>query len=59
VPAGQEKAKLKVRVRLNLHGLVGLEGVQAVEEQEVGVQVGRALRCSCRGPAALLHWLLR
>ncbi len=59
VPAGQEKAKLKVRVRLNLHGLVGLEGVQAVEEQEVGVEVGRALLCSCRAPAVLRHWLLR
>lgn len=39
VPAGQEKAKLKVRVRLNLHGLVGLEGVQAVEEVTEEVEV--------------------
>jgi hypothetical protein len=37
LPSGQDKAKLKVRVRLNLHGLVGLEGVQTVEEKEVEV----------------------
>jgi hypothetical protein len=41
VPAGQEKAKLKVRVRLNLHGLVGLEGVQAVEEVTEEVEVAQ------------------
>ncbi|KAG2501566.1 hypothetical protein HYH03_000072 [Edaphochlamys debaryana] len=34
VPEGQETAKLKVKVSLNLHGLVHVEQVQAVEEIE-------------------------
>jgi len=34
-PASGEKAKLKVKVRMNLHGLVSVESVQAIEEEEV------------------------
>lgn len=28
------KAKIKVRVKLNLHGIVGVESVQQIEEEE-------------------------
>lgn len=35
VPAGQETAKLKVKVRMNLHGLVSVESVQSLEEENV------------------------
>lgn len=34
VPAGAETAKLKVKISLNLHGLVSVEQVQAIEELE-------------------------
>ncbi|GIL79849.1 hypothetical protein Vretimale_12448 [Volvox reticuliferus] len=34
VPAGAETAKLKVKVTLNLHGLVHVEQVQSIEEVE-------------------------
>ena len=35
VPPGSEKAKLKVKVSLNLNGVVAVESVQLVEEEEV------------------------
>ncbi len=35
VPAGVENAKLKLRVKMNLHGLVNVESVQSIEEEEV------------------------
>jgi len=35
LPEGGDKAKLKVKVHVNLHGILGLESVQAVEETEV------------------------
>lgn len=38
VPAGAEKAKLKVKVQLNLNGLISVEGVTMVEEQEVAAE---------------------
>mmetsp|Transcript_5796 Transcript_5796/g.10058 ORF Transcript_5796/g.10058 Transcript_5796/m.10058 type:complete len:782 (+) Transcript_5796:126-2471(+) len=34
VPAGHDTAKLKVKVRMNLHGLVSVESVQAIEDEE-------------------------
>lgn len=34
VPPGSETAKLKVKISLNLHGLVAVESVQAIEEIE-------------------------
>ncbi|CAD7694806.1 unnamed protein product [Ostreobium quekettii] len=39
VPKGAEKAKLKVKVRLSMHGVVDVESVQAIEEEEVEVPV--------------------
>jgi hypothetical protein len=33
VPEGADKAKIKVRVTMNLHGLVSVEGATLVEEQ--------------------------
>jgi heat shock protein 4 len=42
VPAGQEKAKLKVRVALDLHGLVSVERVEAHHEEEVPAASGGA-----------------
>ncbi len=38
VPAGAETAKLKVKISLNLHGLVAVEQVQAIEELEEEVR---------------------
>ena len=35
VPAGADKAKIKVRVTMNLHGLVSVEGATLVEETTV------------------------
>eukprot|EP00951_Prasinocladus_malaysianus_P048553 scaffold659831_cov50-Prasinocladus_malaysianus.AAC.2 len=35
VPPGEEKAKLKVKVHINLHGILAVESVQSVEEKEV------------------------
>lgn len=32
VPAGAEKAKLKVKVHMNLHGIVSVESIQSIEE---------------------------
>jgi heat shock protein 4 len=40
VPAGSETAKLKVKVRMDLHGLVSVDGVQSIEEEEVVVEEG-------------------
>mmetsp|Transcript_37740 Transcript_37740/g.84112 ORF Transcript_37740/g.84112 Transcript_37740/m.84112 type:complete len:814 (+) Transcript_37740:104-2545(+) len=34
VPPGSDKAKLKVKVRMNLHGLVSVESVESVQEVE-------------------------
>eukprot|EP00899_Mesostigma_viride_P013989 jgi/Mesvir1/22591/Mv05012-RA.1 len=34
VPAGSEKAKIKVRVKLNLHGVLLVESAQVYEEEE-------------------------
>eukprot|EP00216_Chloropicon_sp_CCMP2111_P006945 CAMPEP_0198235372 /NCGR_PEP_ID=MMETSP1446-20131203/1275_1 /TAXON_ID=1461542 ORGANISM="Unidentified sp, Strain CCMP2111" /NCGR_SAMPLE_ID=MMETSP1446 /ASSEMBLY_ACC=CAM_ASM_001112 /LENGTH=834 /DNA_ID=CAMNT_0043916513 /DNA_START=82 /DNA_END=2589 /DNA_ORIENTATION=- len=39
VPKGEEKAKLKVQVRLNLHGIVEVDSVQSIEEEEYEVEV--------------------
>ena len=33
-PEGDAKAKVKVRVGLNLHGIVGVQSVQQIEEEE-------------------------
>ena len=38
-PKGDGKAKLKVQVRLNLHGTVEVQSVQAIEEEEYEVEV--------------------
>lgn len=35
VPTNEAKAKLKVKVRYNLHGLVAVESVQSIEEEEI------------------------
>ena len=42
VPEGQEKAKLKVRVALDLHGLVSVERVEAHHEEVVVAEVAGA-----------------
>ncbi len=34
VPPGQETAKLKVKISMNLHGIVTVETVQSVVEEE-------------------------
>lgn len=33
-PEDGSKAKIKVRVKLNLHGIVGVESAQQIEEEE-------------------------
>lgn len=63
MPAGQEKAKLKVKVRMNLHGLTTVEGADnfiEVEEEvskrgEVCKGVGK---CGRQTEAQLLVLLL-
>lgn len=35
LPAGEDKAKLKVKVHINLHGILAVESVQAVEETTI------------------------
>ena len=39
VPQGAEKAKIKVKVRINIHGLLEVDTVQSIEEEEVEVPV--------------------
>jgi heat shock protein 4 len=56
VPEGQEKAKLKVRVALDLHGLVSVERVEAHHEEEVvaaaaGASPAPASEAGAAGPA--------
>jgi heat shock protein 4 len=41
-PSKGEKAKLKVKIRLNLHGIVSVESATVIEEEEVEVPVTRA-----------------
>ena len=33
-PEDGSKAKIKVKVRLNLHGILGVESVQQIEEED-------------------------
>jgi heat shock protein 4 len=40
-PTKAEKAKIKVKIRLNLHGIVSLEAATMIEEEEVEVPVSR------------------
>lgn len=40
-PTVSEKAKIKVKIRLNLHGVVSLEAATMIEEEEVEVPVTR------------------
>lgn len=40
-PTASEKAKIKVKIRLNLHGVVSLEAATMIEEEEVEVPVTR------------------
>lgn len=42
VPAGADKAKLKVKVMLNLNGVVVVESAQLIEEEEVEEEVPAA-----------------
>ncbi|DBB16364.1 hypothetical protein WJX82_007687 [Trebouxia sp. C0006] len=42
-PAAGDKPKLKVKVRLNLHGVVGVESVQQVDEEEYEEKVKRPI----------------
>lgn len=51
VPHGAEKAKVKVKARLNLHGLVSLEGVENFVEVEEPV-VAAAAAAEAAAPAA-------
>lgn len=53
IPAGMEKAKLKVKVRMNLHGLVSAESAQAVEEEEVQEEVKPAAEAGTDAAAAV------
>ena len=40
VPPGAEKAKIKIKVRMNLHGLISIEGVDNFVEAEEEVREG-------------------
>lgn len=51
VPAGATEAKLKVKVRLNLHGLVSVESVQSIEEEEYEEPVAPATPKPAEAPA--------
>eukprot|EP00798_Chlamydomonas_sp_ICE-L_P016655 gene16655-22906_t len=59
VPAGAEKVKLKVKVRLNLHGLVtqvetsrheGVESIQSIEEVEVSAEEATKMEDASAAP---------
>lgn len=39
VPKGAEKAKIKVKVKINLHGILEIDSVQSIEEEEIEVPV--------------------
>lgn len=60
VPAGQEKAKLKVKVRMNLHGLTTVEGADNfIEvEEEVSKCGGSVGKCGRQTNAQLSVLLL-
>ena len=60
VPAGQEKAKLKVKVRMNLHGLTTVEGADNfIEvEEEVSKRGGSVGKCERQTKAQLSVLLL-
>jgi heat shock protein 4 len=42
-PSKGEKAKLKVKIRLNLHGIVSVESATVIEEEEVEVPVTKSV----------------
>lgn len=48
-PTKSDKAKIKVKIRLNLHGIVSVESATMIEEEEVEVPVSKA----DGGPAAM------
>lgn len=48
---GSDKAKLKVKVHINLHGILAVESVQAVEETEVEVEPVVAEKSEAAKPA--------
>lgn len=48
-PLKTEKAKIKVKIRLNLHGIVSIESATLIEEEEVEVPVSK----SEGGPSAM------
>eukprot|EP00250_Pteridium_aquilinum_P018222 c23991_g2_i2 orf=284-2206(+) len=48
-PSKAEKAKIKVKIRLNLHGIVSVESATMIEEEEVEVPVAK----SEGGPSAM------
>eukprot|EP00250_Pteridium_aquilinum_P013504 c21375_g1_i1 orf=501-3035(-) len=41
-PSKAEKAKIKVKIRLNLHGIVSIESATMIEEEEVDVPVAKS-----------------
>ncbi|GAB4818888.1 hypothetical protein N2152v2_005934 [Parachlorella kessleri] len=51
VPAGTDKAKLKVKVTLNLNGVVNVEQVQLLEEEEYQEEVPLAAAGAAPAPA--------
>ena len=54
-----DKAKLKVKVRLNLHGLVTVESVQQVEEEEYEEVVKKAPKTVRPTLAVICMWIHR
>lgn len=53
MPAGADKAKLKVKVTLNLNGVVTLEQVQMIEETEEVVEEQVGARACVGGPCVM------
>jgi heat shock protein 4 len=52
LPAGADKAKLKVKVMLNLNGTVVVESAQAIEEEEYEEEVAPAAGAAADQPMA-------
>lgn len=50
VPSNHETAKLKLRVRMNLHGIVAVESVQAIEDEDAS----QGAACNTNGCVWLL-----
>lgn len=55
-PEDGSKAKIKVRVKLNLHGIVGVESAQQIEEEEYEETVSKEAAKLNKVSPSCLDW---